>query len=1858
MSALALLLGFVCLFSIVAAVCHMIWVIGRAIFGQPKPAIRHSFSSCPHCRWRVPHDAAFCRECRLDLNGTLADQLHRIRQAQREIRRLAEEEELDSETADRVSESLERRLESLFAGKPEPRPRATPVAEPPRPSAASLELPSFESPADLPEPEPVGEAEPVESDEAPARRGGLLVSFLEENNILWGELVGGLLIVGCSIALVLTLWRDLRDLPYSSFLLAAGITAALFGAGQYTLHHWRLATTSRGLLVIALLLAPLNLLLLADPGSDSSSDALDIAIRITAVLAFVGMARTAGRDLIHTDQLPGPIDRRWLLALAVVGAPATQIVPAGSDPSLARWLPLACFLAAETALLVGVKRRKSPAEAAPSVLMFVGISLYALLASWGWLITRSADRLAALQDFALPLAVAGLPLVEAGLFAHRRGGLSIAWRVAGTGTALFGTMFLGAGITLAWPVPLEVMLVALLTGVAFARVAWIERLPWFQAGSLPAFAYAAILGVHGLAGHWTVPEGDSPGGWLQSLLGDVLTGISLTGFAALLALGSEAIARLGNRPQAVAHAFGALIAASVGTILVSVRGEGDAWPAAIVHFAFALGLLAMNARWRVRALAEGGVLLLIAGTLWILEAAAHDGRSWWGMVTSLESFALAFGALAMTRLAAKPGTTAVLLRQYRLAMANGAVAAGIATAVLTIAPLLDHSGGVHSASILLLVPAFLLLTRVFAARWPTILAPGILFLGLLHLFVLAFELRPVLGVILLSLLVQSTATFAGSLAFKRRSLVRLFGGPLHDWARFTTVVVVPFLLFPGDGMKLEWAGAALWLAAIWFGMAWMKREALAFAGMQSALCIAAILLALTWVDAQPWGEARDPRVLQAVGFALALLAFVGVVARKLAERSERLTSLWLHHQLSVDRIVLGALAVAALLLPAFAILPFVEVELTPQGSLPPVAPPDWLPIAFATGTWLVLGTLTAAFLAAVRLTPADDRAGDGLVFGLVLIAFGAAVAAAGTFHSEIAAASALRWALALTFLAGTALLSLRERIAVLARSCGVMLRTSPLLLRVLSVALGLAAFVAVALTINVAEIGLRGLVPSGPAEGSIFHALGWSWSLIAPLGMIVAGLTLAAVREKSAGYAFVAGTVFAGTVAGGYALLVVVAGGRLDDVVKLRTAMLVAGSISFWALAWLASKRWVPGELPLAVQTILGPVALALIAIVPFARLVAHPTDALPFYYGEFAGYGWLLLGMATGAAWWQSARVLPAAREHAIGFAGLLAGILSACTTQVIRDSGAGIPFHAMTAVWAAFGLAYTFCWARVRNLSGFWAPVFAAALAGASLVGPIPEAGRWLIPIAGSAYILVSAAIVWRFHSGESDTESRWAAVLTANGLLSLPVLGYALVVALGEPRTFERMAGGCSLLILAAASAVFVLRAPQSGRAVVQTAAMLLTAAGFVLVGWAVPNPDSNAVWLLRNGWAFVALAASTSIALTLESSRSDTVRRVGAGLAGVAIALLLLVLLQQVPVFDPVSRKTPLGLGEVLAILAGIAALIVLAIRAALNPKADPLALPSSRRTVYVYLAEALLVLFFVQVRLNLPEVFPPEAGRYWTFLVMLFAFIGVGSAELCERRKLWVLARPLRQTGVLLPLIPLLAFWAKPPVALIAWADGTAPGARPFLGYLEKLPQYFDNYAMLWFLAGFLYGLLALSRRSFGWALLAALATNAGLWAILAHNEVDAMIHPQVWVIPLALIVLISEHVHRGSLSARTSSGLRYLGIGMILLSSSADMFIAGVGQSLWLPVVLAVFCVAGILAGILMRVQAFLFLGVGFLLLDVFAMIWHAAVDRSQTWVWYASGIVLGVAILALFALFEKRRNDVLGMMDRIRGWD
>src|SRR5262249_55086836 len=83
-------------------------------------------------------------------------------------------------------------------------------------------------------------------------------AFLEDKNIRWGEIVGGLLIVGCSLALVLSFWSSIAERPVLKFAVFTGVTGVLFGIGLHAERRWKLPSTAQGLLVIATLLVPLN----------------------------------------------------------------------------------------------------------------------------------------------------------------------------------------------------------------------------------------------------------------------------------------------------------------------------------------------------------------------------------------------------------------------------------------------------------------------------------------------------------------------------------------------------------------------------------------------------------------------------------------------------------------------------------------------------------------------------------------------------------------------------------------------------------------------------------------------------------------------------------------------------------------------------------------------------------------------------------------------------------------------------------------------------------------------------------------------------------------------------------------------------------------------------------------------------------------------------------------------------------------------------------------------------------------------------------------------------------------------------------------------------------------------------------------------------------------------------------------------------------------------------------------------------------------------------------------------------------------------------------------------------------------
>jgi hypothetical protein len=1872
----------------------------------------------------------------------------------------------------------------------------------------------------LPEPDPLPTPTPFEPAEPPPPPKRRLSGFLEEHNILWGELVGGLLIVGCSIALVVTLRQTLEAIPYFRFLLSAGVTLGLFGAGQYTLHRWKLSGTSRGMLVISLLLTPLTLLLLADPFTQGTAGALDAPVKLAAIATFVGVVRTGGRDLIGTEHLPGPIDRRWLLSLAVVGAAGTQLLPV-----VAAWLPLVCFVVACAATLGGLSwyhpgRREEPItdKNGTALLLFVGLAAFSLAAAWGlYLVRASDDAIARLHALALPLVLAGVVVVEAGVLVLRRV-TSDGLRTFGTAVALAGFICTTGGLALAWPEPLAVLLVSIATGLFLTWVAFRERLPWVQVGAIPLLALAAVVGSHGIAGNWIAPVGVSTNDRLRGLLDSSASGAVLTGFALLLGLVTELLVRRGSH-QTTGYALGAVVAGAVGLLVVSAHGIAHPATATFAHAGGAIGLLASNVRWKRRSIAHGGLWVALAGTLWALWWTTPHRPEKWGFFVAVEALLLAAGSVALR------GTHGAATALLRRAARDVSFAASVLAVVLA-ATALTPASEWHTGTLFVLA-----LTAVALARltgWPPLTWVGSVaaLFGLIHLGIYTLAGKP--ETLTLETAVLAHATLAALAAVACRRQARVFGDPLRWAARLSSALAVPLLFFPPLGLAYVSALLAVWLGAFWLAFVLLWRERGGFSAFQGAISLAALLVGFGWIEQQPWWATttlglRDPRAVHAFGLALGVLALVWTVGRRALLSVPRVRDLWGDNPLSLDRIALAVLVVGFLLVALAAVVPGVRAELTPLGQTPPFDAPPELMHAFGPSAWGLFALLSCAVLLSWRLSKLD-RDTDPHAIGLALLLLTAPVVWAGTHAADVASASALRWGLAVAFVTGSVTVALRGPVRRVAEAAGFPARPQPWLRPCLLVFFAVAAGVVVWLSANGAEIGLSRQKPSGPDERSVFALMGALASNLVPLALVVTGLATTAGRERSSGYALSGGLVFVATVTAGYALSVVTTGKPLDGTEQTRLFLTAAASAALWALVWLAVEWRVPGGVPLTVQVGVCFVALALVSFAPAARLLAIPDEPLPVAFAPLGRFGWGVLALVASAGFWQARRLLPDALPVVFAFAGLVAGTLVASALYAFDVQGWWLSFHVLALVWAAVGVAFLAA-PRTRPVAGVlttfagllilcalrggwtdpWRPWLPAglALSAAAFLGVLALRMRatgfaivsgvavnlaamfaWLAwgPDTLSSFLLANAAGValattcWtvvRIRQEDAPDGAAWlegvgTAILPAFGLLALglaprfmavhatpagltwgalgavalacavglwdragtfarpglyaagalavllgavetdprpvwdvpfaslalaafalgaarftfevsrrttPLLGtpergegwlwlpgaqtlVAVVVFLLGVRTgliapsiWERLAGPTGIVFLALAFGVLAREMPEAIRAALRTTAAALSVVALGALAWSAPDPLDRYAWLHRNGWLFVALAfaaiVGSELASRLGENWRETVRAVAGWGAALAFVVLCINLIQQIPVYNPAPavRRTPLARESAFAMLAAIAGLIVLALRFALREDRDPFRLPAAHRSAYVYLAEVLVVLFFTQVRFNVPELFLGDVVKYWTFAVMALAYVGIGLAEYFERKKIDVLALPLRRTGVLLPLVPLIAFWAKPPALVSEFARDQAPGLGPFLNYLEKLPQHFDTYAWLWVLAGGVYGLVALSKKSFGWALLAALATNASTWSLLTHHEIPFAVHPQAWVIPLALIVLVSEHVNRHRLSADVSNAMRYAGIAMIYVASAADMFLAGVGSSMWLPVVLAVLCVAGVLAGILLQVRAFIYLGVGFLLLDIFSMVWYAAVDLQQTWVWYASGIVLGVVVLALFAYLEKRRT-------------
>ncbi len=1864
---------------------------------------------------------------------------------------------------------------------------------------------------------------------APRRSWGeMLAGFMEERNILWGELIGGLLIVGCSIALVISLWRTLEENPYFPFLLFTGITAALFGAGLYTLSHWKLEATSRGFLVIATLLTPLTFLILTQAVVEVEKTTwLALATEIGTVIGLTFLVYRSARILVGTSLGSGFWRADWLLTLAVMSTSASQLLvprwldleqPRQEQLLLLSLVPVILTLLSVAPVWLSLQRRpRLDGLAANSLFVFLGLTTFAVGVALGFLVYWR-ENLETLQYLAVPIALAVIPLVACGTLVQRKLdqepvesrrlgfqpdlGPPSGWkpnlrdgadavslglspeiaRLVGTILALAGMAIMIGCLALAWPRLAGLIAVGLINAGVLSAVALGYRWPLVHGPALLGLTAAYLTAFHGLLGN-LAEETASPGRHLLGLFGSADSGSALVVLAVLLAVVSEMCARTERREDSLGY-----LACSGGLALLAmilVGQESYAFPEriAVVLGVCALGGWLVNTRWRWPQLSGVAALLFllsISATLFWLTYPGTVARLW-TVAFLVQATVLLLACLILLRVSRRPDW-AWLERAY----VDPLAAAGLLGTGLAV------------------------LTLPFAVEW--------------------------------------------------------------DWL-------------------WQSAGCALWLSALWLLLAWTGQKPGLFTAFQSALTAAVVFGITAWLGEQAWvGQQFDNLFylgsLQTYVLGGAILSLGCIAVRRLLRKSERAQALLEPGWPTVDWTVFGLVVLGQLVLAVIAVLPHVLLEILPaaeaarfQDLLDPTFDPGW--------AWLGLAITVIALVAALW-----ERRPWEAVLGLEFTALTIPVLAALDFADEKAAASAARWGLSLLFLTVSALLWLRGRWGIWAERLGIRWPTTrDVAPACRGILLAGAVTPVLLLTIAVAVVGFSRLRPAGPEAPSLFADMGRTAATILPLAILAATLVGHALREGLAGYLFGAGLLLCGTVMGGHALGLVTAGQTLDAVQGVYILQLGTVVASLWALGWLLTGRW-RNIILLGVQIGLGAFFLLLLLGPRLLEILADPDGPWPAYVGQTGhALSWLglILLVAAGLLW--IGPLAPRGGVHVAGAGGLFLGILAACTVAA-WEPAPWVPYHVLTLTWVLVSLELLVLgWTGSRRLgfqpdgpqSGWkpnllevifpaastrrWVEVIALLVVLLALGGAMYDPGRpyWSSAATLAVSILFGALAVWTRLQGYvyvsgllinvvgylmwqawrlegfipagldqfllvqvlclavgsaawSLTELllRWRATpislrgvgmpfshaaicFGVSGLTSLVLVGIvadlfgpfwtlggifpwitlAFVVlaqvllawdpevdrwtllpgiplyctglaAIGlvlhqsqlhaadlgwwaaiwlseylfllsflvwsapkweglrrrlllppRPNAFtrwflpaqipfwalvlflslwmcldfaaleDRLGGplAAALLVLTFGtltsrwSLVIPASDPMAKPDNPRYLTLILVLVPLVELGLALLDPAGPAPWLHRTVMLLAGLLVlggvyGSSFAGSVDRDNPWAVcaRRLAPVWVGTAGIVLALVLVQEFFLYDEVARRTPLAWPAVVLVAVLLAAAMVAALWVAM---AEQTLVPLSPRARMgcVYAAEIILVLVLVHLRLTIPDLFPGFIGQNWAFVLMGLGFLSVGLGEWFARRELPVLAGPLQTTGLFLPLVPLIAFLLRPLAELRDLGD-TIPGLQPFFRYLDSLPGHFGLHALLWFLLGLLYTLVAVLRRSSTWALAAALAANFGLWVLYAHQtELVFWLHPQLWLIPIGLILLVAEHVNRPRLTPGQSQAVRYAGLLMIYLSSTADMFITGLAESVWWSVVLAVLSILGVLAGILLRVRAFLFQGMAFLFLVVFAQIWHAAVDRQQTWIWWASGIVLGAAILTLFALFEKRRNDVMKLIEEIKKW-
>ncbi len=1934
--------------AIITVVGHVIWLSIAAVY-----------------RWAFVDESAY-RPQVVPRHDPVLSKLINLKTTEQQIVQF-HEGKLNDQTYEEVMSQIRAERDRLVNPTPKPDKAPAPAtAPPPAPSpiaapAAVVSVVQVENNEEVvikPVPSFMGDddappREPPPASPRPRRRSfsEVLNSFMEESNIRWGEIIGGLLIIGCSTALVVSLWAQISEIPVLKFLIFTTVTAILFGIGLYTEHRWKLPTTSRGILTIATLLVPLNFLAIAAVSASNTSGGLVIGSELVAPAIFLCLVYFAGRIIT-----PGCAH---ILSAGVLGSSVGQLLvrhfaSADASPWLLIFLgafPVLCYvITVGLALRVVLHDREIDESETTTVFTALGTMSFAALLPFGLLLYKSGPIGMSMMYLAPLVTLWGLPMLATGTILWRK--ISnrelVTSRTAGTALGILGVMIVLAGMILAWPNPATIVPAALLNFAVFTVLAVALRLPVGHLIAAICFALAFLVTGHVMAGNIT---------WenlrVMSLLGvslSVSSGQLLIGAVALFILASEWLSQRGRTRDSYYYLVAACMTAIVSLALATVIGIGafEGYSLWIVYGLYALG--AFWIAWR-RQLAPftwvGAALLLfslahnfsqfgfafpwqtalfahatICALAAIFSASYNRGKVLSKALNYAALISIVLGVVSLFQANTWEVTWVQAQRVFwiagillllhwlnrRLSLLNAFQIAMICALVLTVKAALQGFEWYSYLPHAFLHPAALQIQG-------TVLTLFCLTWILLRLFV-----RRSSGATLecANLLALSYTKAVPRHRTPRRSLL--------DY-RYTIDQFLVWLLIP-----------AFLLLAIYGSISGTLREVLAFGteyagydvanfphvealGVGSWIVLGLLMLAMLL---SYWERRRSVFLLGA----LALLSGIIPLLAGLFESQIATATAW--RWLAAAFLLGGSLAIwcrrkiasslseafvshARNILFALTVVPIIVLTLLPT-LCAIIGVPIQTPISgvfslldtdFLYGVPLVMVALVLIGYALRERVPEFVLYAGACINATVTLAF---LLAVGTAHSAIDSTVVVQLVQlnAITFaIYLLPWLSTRKRWQT---------KLSEVDQRFADFLLKFQLFIAVALNAVLVAQGLIAvLVSRRPGVGTI--AIGGDLGWLSLFTAVVAAFALSLSRTirlsaatlgallLSAGCLTAVRMSSLGGDAGVHTLTVFVAGivWLLFAAAELTQERCKAAPfpINLTGRFFDLDRKWAPLARTLA--TVAGVFVFALsirnatpgthrwwsigplLVMTLFAATFSWRTKMRPYIFAAgllfYISVWWVLVDLEkyrnfieflldlvianslAGLAWlWLDLRARRSERaiRYYFSFHHISAiFVLGLLTLLVIFNLGVDLETYALSTIpgptWLAFLSVTTLMLACLLDRYAKYAVVSLYALGLVACAIVLAELNlpstrfAWAVTLILSAYSLC-VAFVWHWrrriisfatqlHMPErmkpDASQLWWLTALTGVALVTTGILAYWINVNFVDFSLRVTAALAFLAQFLTVGLLAEGVKAKNSRRA-----AILVAVIGAIFIGWSWLTPGVNSTWLNRSVILMVVVFGLTALyGLVLDklsarfSEWTSAARACVPWVIGAGVLALFFCLGTEV--------RYQLDFGAVLihplaliTIAITLVAAVVISVLFALTPNHDPLSLSERGRMKYVYAGEVMLALLFLHIRLTMPWLFTGFIERYWPLVVMSIAYFGVVTSEALRRRQLLVLSQPLERTGAFVPLLPVLGFW---------------------------IVSSEVDFSVLLFIVGGLYGLLSILRRSFGFGVVAALAGNAGLWYAFQRTEdYQFLQHPQLWLVPVALSILIAAYLNEEKLTEDQMTGVRYLSLVAIYVSSTADIFINGVANSPWLPLILGSFSLAGVFAGILFRIRGLLLLGSIFLLLSIVTMIWYASANFGWTWLWYVAGIVTGATIIFMFAVFEKKRSEVLRVVDGFKEWD